>query len=216
MNCNRLALLSLGLTVAASAPAAIINVVNQGNILTPGASVGYTPDFFNDTIDLVHGWNEMQNFTLTTNVAVDAASAGTYGSLGSLTPGVISAGTTVSSHTLYFDPVGSGGVQASYAFDGTIIGVIVLDDALGVDHLFNSDFLIPGSIPVGNIPTAHFAARGLELDGTDSFNFAANHITVSLSAGSPGDQIRVLTTPEPATALALGLPLLLLRRRRRG
>jgi hypothetical protein len=216
MNCNRLAILSLGLTITASVPAAIINVVNQGNILTPGAGVGYTPDFFNDSINIVHGWNEVQNFTLASNVAVDATSAGTYGSVGSLTPGVITAGTTVSSHTLYFDPVGSGGAQASFAFDGTIIGVIVLDDATGIDHLFDSDFLIPGSVPVGNIPTAHFAARGIELDGTDSFNFAANHITVSLTAGSPGDQIRVLTTPEPTTALALGIPLLLLRRRRRG
>ena len=65
----------------------------------------------------------------------------------------------------------------------------------------------------GSGAAAPFGARGLEPH--DSYLVAGNQITVSMAVWEPGDWIRVVTMPEPAT---LGLMLLgglaLLRRKR--
>lgn len=197
--------------------ASIVNVINQGNILVAGPGVGYTADFFGDSLLLAHGWDEIQNLTLSSSLDVDTTTFGTFSTTGGLTPGTIAAGTTVSSHTIYFDPVISGAAQVSYQFDGTVLGVIINDVTPFGDRFIQSDFLIPASVPGGNIPLSHFDHRGIELDGTDSMTVFAHGISLSLTAGSPGDQIRVITTgvvPEPCSLAFLGVPLLLLRKKR--
>lgn len=204
-------------TVAASAHASIIANGGATDVLVAGAGVGYTADFFGDPTLVIHGWDEVQNFTLTSNLDVDITTFGTFNSAGSLTPGTIAAGTTISSHAFYYDPAGGGTTGGGFQFDGTIVGVI-LDEGPPMDHLLDSDFLIPGSVPLANIPTAHFDARGMELGiNIDNIVVNAHTIQLSLSAGSPGDQIRVLTVvPEPAsmtTAMVVGM-LAMLRRRR--
>lgn len=203
---------------AVSSQASIINVVNQGDILTAGPGVGYTADFFGDPILIVHGWDEVQSYSLTAGLDVDITTFGSFGSTSSLSPGTIAAGSVVNSHTLYFDPSIGGGGQASFQFDSTVIGVIVNDVTPFGDRFMQSDYLIPGVVPVGNIPTTHFDHRGIELDGSDSITVLPTGITVSLSAGSPGDQIRVITrsvVPEPCSLLGLPLLLVLARRRAR-
>ncbi|MBS1724610.1 MAG: hypothetical protein JSS66_16835 [Armatimonadetes bacterium] len=198
-------LAGLVLTTALSS-ASIINVGGSGDILTAGPGVGYTPDFFGDHTLVIHGWDEQQSVTLASNVAVDITGPGTYNSPGSLTPGIVAAGTVVNSHAFYFDPAAGGSTTAGFQFDGTIIGVIV-DDGAPTDPFVASDFLIPASVPSGNIPTGHFAARGLELGiNIDSVIVGSNTIQFALSAGSPGDQVRVLTiVPEPCTLSILAI-----------
>lgn len=212
--------LALGLvsTLSLSSYAAIVNVGGQGDLLIAGPGVGYTPDFFNDTTLVVHGWDEVRNYTLLGNLDVDITTYGTFTTFGSVTPGTIASGTVISSHTLNFDPLG-GGAQAGFQFDGTIIGVIVIDALTTTDLFIDSDFLIPAGVPSGNIPLAHYDHRGIELTGsTDSITVTANSVFVSLNAGSPGDQIRVITAavPEPCTLVAGAASLLgFLRMKRR-
>src|SRR5262245_40258159 len=78
--------------------ASITSVVGSGDILTAGAGVGYTPDFFGDASLIIHGWDEVQNYTLSSNLSVNITTLGSFASTASLTPGVIPAGTRVNSH----------------------------------------------------------------------------------------------------------------------
>ena len=209
-------LLASLISFCSNSQAAIIAINGSSDLLVAGPAVGYTSDFFDDVTVVVHGWDEVQNFTLTSNIDVDITTPGVYSTVGSLTPGTLLAGTVVNSHTLYFDPLTGSTAVAGFQFDGNIIGVIVQDALTPNDRFLASDFLIPGSVPIGNIPGSHFAARGIELgDNTDSVQVNAQSIKVSLGAGSPGDQIRVLTTvvPEPATLVVAALSLLAVRRR---
>ncbi|MBS1714586.1 MAG: PEP-CTERM sorting domain-containing protein [Armatimonadetes bacterium] len=216
MRAPRFALLLSALTVATAAHAAIVANTGSSDVLIAGPGVGYTPDFFDDPVSVVHGWDETQNVTLTSGLAVDVTMPGTYFSIGGLTPGVIAAGTVVNSHTLYFDPVG-GSVSAGFQFDGTILGVVLIDDPVA-DPFVASDFLIPASVPPGNVPPSTFAARGCEISpNADIVTVGVNTIKVDLSAGSPGDQVRVLTAvvPEPFTMVGFGTLAAALMARRR-
>ncbi|MCS6986151.1 MAG: PEPxxWA-CTERM sorting domain-containing protein [Sphingomonadaceae bacterium] len=138
------------------------------------------------------GWNEKQNVVLTANVAVDFLWA-----TGS--PGVVAAGTRVSSHGLLFDPPNKGEKTAIgwVKFNQPIVGVIFRDKPL-----VDSDFL--GSTP----PTVYtsYANRGLEVHpfhpgGRDKiFKIDAFTLGFDQVALSPGDNMRVLTVvPEPTT-----------------
>ena len=182
--------------------ASITAAAGTGNILSAGSGVGYTADFFGDATLVVHGWDEKQSFTLSANLAVDITTTGSFASPASLTPGFIPADTLVNSHSFYFDPATGGSTVAGFQFDGTIIGVILDDMATPTDPFVASDFLIPASVPAANIPGGHFNNRGLELGAnTDHLTVSANTLTLFLSAGSPGDQVRVLTlAPEPGIA----------------
>src|SRR5262245_44507318 len=102
------------LLIGSIANASIINVVGSGNILTAGSGVGYTADFFGDPSLIIHGWDELQNFTLPSNLAVDITTTGSFASGASVTPGIIPAGTVVNSHAFYFDPAGGGSTSAGF------------------------------------------------------------------------------------------------------
>ncbi len=188
---------------------AIIGVTGQGNILIPDntPNTGATANFFNDTgvNRRIHGWNELQNVRLQQDITVDIVNPGFYGGPFTSANATIAAGTMVSSHLLYFDPLRSTQRQAEFTFDSDIIGIIVLSDIPGNDRFLNSDFL---GNPLTAYPGAHFNLRGVEF-GPETMTLSADRRTlhVCLVASDPGDQVRVITrcdVPEPASAL-LGL-----------
>ena len=195
------------------ARADIISVSGSGDILTPTVTppglvksdfnTGYTPNFFQDTGSsiLVHGWDEVKNFTLTSAITVDAVSPGTYDSNGDLGTFSIAAGTVVNSHYLYFDPKDPATRTATFTFDGKILGVIAESDLNSPDRFLASDSLrnVNSWYP---LPFTHFTNRGLEM-GSDEFVISADmkSVTVKLSASNPGDQMRIVTqaVPEPSS-----------------
>lgn len=156
-------------------------------------------------------FNEVTNFTLATNLPVNATIPGTYTSNGSLTPGVIPAGTVVNSHYLYSDPVGSaaGNYEGFVEFDAPILGVIVLRADLN-----STDFLgAPATIYADN------AARGMELSANEAFTITITQQRVNFrfNTTSATDDIRIITAvPAPGAAGLIGLAgLTTLRRKRR-
>jgi hypothetical protein len=224
-------LLGLALALPCPALAGIVSVTGDGDILVPGVHpTGATANFFNNPAATakVHGWNERQSVVLTQDVFVDITSDGLYnanGDLGTFNQFKLASGTAVSSHLLYFDPLGGSQVESvTFTFDNTILGVIVESDRFqrsqGVDYFRSSDFL---GNPFTVYPGSHFNNRGLEL-GADSISVSMVGRTVTIehySASSPGDQIRVITAanPEPASLTLAGLGALVLagyrlRRRR--
>lgn len=219
---NRSASLLALFAVASASNAALVSVSGQGVLDAPDAAVGYTPNFFDEPASsaVIHGWDEAQGYVLTQNLLVDITtqSATAYASPFVSEEAVIAAGTTVNSHTLYFDPLSAASAVATFTFDGAILGIIALSGtSASNDKLLASDYLIPASIPVANVASGHFNARGLEF-GPESVLFnTPNALTVDLRASNPGDQIRVITAPvpEPASlgALAIGLAAFFRRRR---
>ena len=98
----------------------------------------------------------------------------------------ISAGTVVDTYYVAFDPGGSADIQGTVTFPQPILGAMT-----SVDTLTDSDFL-------GNT-TANYlnpGLRGLETP-PDSISISGSTLTVSFSAFSPGDYIRVVTVAEP-------------------
>lgn len=219
---RRSALLLALFAVASASNAALVSVSGQGVLDAPDATVGYTPNFFDEPASsaLIHGWNEAQGYVLTQDLLVDITtqSPTAYASPFVSEEATLAAGTTVNSHALYFDPITSAGATATFTFDGTILGIIVLSGTSAAnDKFLASDYLIPASIPTANVATGHFNARGLEFGPETVLFNGSNSLTVNLRASNPGDQIRVITAPvpEPASfgALAIGMAAFFRRRR---
>lgn len=200
-----------------SANASIIGVSGQGDHLTNLATVGYTANFFDNSTTVVHGWNEKQNYTLERGLKVDIIAQGNYMNAFTSAEATLGAGRKINSHMLYFDPRESRRAEATFTFDTAIIGIIVLSGTNNAtDKFFASDFLIPGLVPAGNIPSSHFNARGIEF-GPEKIHWnSANVLSVDLTASNPGDQIRVITeaVPEPSSVAAIGIGLATILRRK--
>jgi len=152
-------------------------------------------------------FNEVQRFTLTTPLAVDATTAGTYDSNASLTPGIIPAGTMV----IYSDPV--GGAESVYEgfvrFSQPIIGIIIFRAGLN-----GSDAILGAS----GTTYADNAARGLELSANaDRFVITLSRFEVRYNFRTSGatDDTRVLTIPAPGAASLAAIGALAIFRRRR-
>jgi len=159
-------------------------VGGDATTIAPPAAVG--ADNF-DT-DELFAFAERQNVTLSSDLTVDG--------------GVIAAGTVVSSFYVVYDPDETGAFVGTVEFADQIIGVIT--DTAGQNA---SDFLgAPGTNYLNP------SLRGLE-DPPDTASFSGSVLSVNLQASTPGDAIRVITVPAPASALAL-VGLAGLRRRR--
>ncbi len=193
------------LLCAGTASAAFIGVSGGGDILIPDATpnTGATANFFNNTP--AHGWDELQNFQLTSALLVDAVAPGVYDMVSDLSNIFIPAGTFVSSHLIFWDPLAGTRTIATYTLNSKILGVIARNGTnAGNDRLLASDYL---GNPLTVYPTGFFQNRGLEF-GADVFTIGpGNTVTIDFGASSPGDQIRIITqgTPEPATLALFGI-----------
>lgn len=127
-------------------------------------------------------FGERQNFLLTSPLTVnipggDVQQAGI----------VIPAGSVVSSYYIVFDPKKHRTIKGTVHFSTSVLGIITSRDLLTASDLF------------GN-PTAVYQnpdLRGLEAAAGDAATLAdAQTVSVSFSASSPGDYIRVITAPE--------------------
>ncbi len=170
--------------------------------------------------DLAVIFAERQDFLLASDLYVDADNAGAevVGSTNTANPGLIPAGTRVSSYLVHYDTVGQPidplGVGWFFGFQNTdrIIGLIYSDGLLDA-----SDYLgAPGTTyPTG---AAYRGMTGFN-EGADQLNsgqFAA--LSGAQSVTVEVDQIRlILAVPEPGsiTLTAAALPALLFSFRRR-
>jgi hypothetical protein len=141
-----------------------------------------------DVNDVLYAFDEKQAELLNADLQLDIVATGVSSPLPQ--------GTLVSSHYVFFDPAGS--------LQTTIVGTVTFSDSiLGVltasSRLDDTDYLgAPGTT------YASGSLRGLEINDSVSI-ISDKTIEVDFSAGSPGDYIRVLTVPEPATAAFLAV-----------
>lgn len=149
---------------------------------------------------------EQSNLNLANPLAVDISVPGSYSmDTPPLSPGSISAGQTINSYMIHFDPqLGTGqtlDLSGVVEFlHEEIIGLMVLTDTLRA-----SDAI------VGAAGTTYPAGGGLE--GVDSVGLSGDLNTLALAlrvSGASIDQLRVLTAdvPEPGTIALFAVGLL--------
>lgn len=167
-------------------------IISGGDIISAPSSV--IDDAPGATNTVQQGFNEVQNFFLSYDLAIDG--------------GFISAGTLVNSHMIFLNTtVGTALTtdRKTWIFDGQILGV--MSDSVGNLEAASSSFL---GEPGTTYPSA-FGARGLEGNphtgiNDDFYNVTGNSLDLFMRVTEPGDWIRVVTAPvpEPSTILLLG------------
>lgn len=137
-------------------------------------TVGY--DTFDD--DNLYGFDEDQNITLTEPISVDIGGNN----------GLISQGTVVASHYVFFDSL--SGIQYGYVyFDAPILGIAAFRDSMA-----RTDFLANNAV---NYISAEL--RGLEEGDRVWVDEEDPHkLWVYWAGSSPGDYIRVFTEKSPS------------------
>lgn len=146
--------------------------------------------------DSLYAFDEQQDFLLTRDLRVSGNA-------------VISAGTRVASHFVFFDPLTWSHQAGSVTLSERVIGVLTSTWLLDW-----TDFL---AAPTVDYRTPYL--RGIE--NPDVVTFSGNTVYVDWIASTPGDYIRVLTevapVPLPGTAALMlgGLAGLAAMRRRR-
>ena len=197
--------------MAGQANAAITTVSGPASTLgTLPEIIAAPPDVLDDVVfnTGMQGFDEAQGVLTTVAHAHDS--------------GVIPAGTVVNSHMIFLnisdleelDELDHLGV--TWTFANPILGVMSdRDGTLEAGSTFelgnpatNYTVTFPGSGQA-----APYLARGLEGD-KDGYVISGNQITVGMHITQPGDWIRVVTVPEPATVCLLALGGLLIRRKR--
>jgi hypothetical protein len=191
--------------MATPAPAAFVTIGAVELADPPPISVVQGATESNTTIIV---FPELDNIVLDEDLAVDITTSGTFGTEAQLTPGVIPAGTRVSSRFLHFDPVGTpenpyaafAAGSVVFTSDRPILGVMVLGPNLSA-----SDAIV--GLPGTTYPTGD-GSRGLGLVMQDIINITPDQLSVTLAvaAGAGVDQVRVIVAvPEPSTVALLGL-----------
>ncbi|MCP4274791.1 MAG: hypothetical protein GY779_00345, partial [Gammaproteobacteria bacterium] len=137
-------------------------------IISPPSAVGND----NHQVDVLYAFNELQDFTLTDDLRLDGSS-------------VISAGTIVTSHYVFYDPRLYTEIGGTFTFDTDILGVISETSALS-----DSDFL-------GATGTSYLSPSLRGLEGEDSYSFLDEILNINFKARTPGDYIRVITAGAP-------------------
>jgi len=131
-----------------------------------------------DTLNL-YGFDEDQNFTLTEDLDINTGT------------GVISAGTIVASHYIFFDPKNSASQIGTVSFDSEILGIITNSTKLEASaYLGHSDVTYLG----GNL-------LGLESNDSAAISLDLYSLTVNWTASTPGDYLRVITAHSPLAAV---------------
>ena len=164
----------------------------------------------NPNNNLLIGWDEVQNYTLTSDLRVDRVADPLASFVGHDGSGYfIKSGTIVSSHYFQWDPAsGSKTVNATLQFDSAIFGFITSDA-----NLFASD----AQLGLPGLDYADFGLRGLENGDTTNFAPGGDNrlVDISWTASSPGDWTRLITAyspaaavPEPSTLALFGASLL--------
>lgn len=178
------ALLCASFTLAAPAGAAVVlgqavggSAVAQGGVfqlIAPPPAVGR-----NDlqSLNLI-AFNEKQKLVLPSALVPSIGAP-------------IAAGTRVSSHIVAFDPVAARTVTGWVEFDGRVLGILTARPGLVAT---NALFGAPGT--TYNMP----GGVGLEANDVAQIDlFNPWRVNLRMTAGSPGDLIRVITAvvPEP-------------------
>ncbi len=146
----------------------------------------------------MQGFNEAQGVLTTVDHGIDGG-------------GTISAGTLVNSHMIFLNSAETPVThrEVVWTFANPILGVM---SDTGGNWEDASTFEL--GAPATNYPAVMFANRGMEGIDIDGYVVSGNQITVAMGVVQPGDWIRVVTVPEPATVCLLALGGLLLRRKR--
>jgi hypothetical protein len=139
-----LALVAAG-ALAAVAGATIVSTNGQVTLISAPPSV-LIKDLVSDTT--MFAFNEQQCVVAPTDILVDITGPGTYDAVSKLTPGIIPAGTLVSSHYVHADKVGNDppplNLEGSITTDSDILGIALRKDALdSSDVLGNPGTLYP-------------------------------------------------------------------------
>jgi len=181
-------------TAVTAADATLVDIINVSG--ANSAQITTTPPNPvqpNPNNGILLAWDERQNVTLQSDLAVDrvfdtsASFVSSDGSGGYL----IHAGTVVSSHYLQWDP-GNGSssdVSATVQLDSQVFAFITADQ-----KLFDSD----GALGLPGLDYNNFGLRGLE--GADTTNFNGPDVDIDWGASNPGDWTRLLTAFSPSAA----------------
>jgi hypothetical protein len=146
----------------------------------------------NTDTDKLTAWNEVQNFTLTSNLYVDRVFDELAPIVGMDGGGTfLKSGTVVSSHYVQWDPSGTKRVNATITTDSEIFAFIYTDE-----NLFTSDEFLgrPG------IDYNDFQFRGLEDFNNDTILFNGLSTDISWLASNPGDWARMITAFSPGAS----------------
>lgn len=173
---------------------------------TSGAVVSISPPpsvVFNDfeSSSKIFMFTEQSNFPLPVNVTVDITDPGYYERNYSSTSSVITAGTSVDCHFVFFDPVGnqSSTVSGAISFGTEILGIIctrgpldATDSVLGVS---------------GTRYDTGRNARNFE-NGAERVTLSDDRLTFTINnfhATYPGENVRILTQPGSGGSGSFGM-----------
>lgn len=188
--------MTLALVLALAQPNAEAAIVGVGSQITQISPPSDARAQQLESSDTMFTWDEQQDVLLAADVAVDITAPGEYMEVADLTPGVVPAGTTVRSHIVHADKVGTTApniiLQGTVTFDQDIVGI-----ALEADTLYGSDFL---GAPGTRYPTSGRPERRLNLDGQDDWviwQIDNRTVVIQVETAAHFDQVRILTAKSP-------------------
>lgn len=164
---------------------AVVKIPAPASVL-PGALVG--PD--------IRAFDERQDVLLTAPLFVDHQGPTPVNQPSDLKPGWIPAGTCIRSHYVHYDPAGAASAAGGMQLEGNIVGVIVRPPTLDASNYlgaFNTTY--PPNAGAGAcLVGTNQCGLEITVPTQDSFVISSPDVLrVSLTAGNPGDRMRVIT-----------------------